>query len=66
MLFVVQALATVLAVVWLILLFMVTTEDWMAAAYARVVDIRLEVARLQKEDEERAAELAKYHGSWRR
>lgn len=62
MLFVVQALATVLAVVWLILLFMVTTEDWMAAAYARVVDIRLEVARLQKEDEERAAELAKYHG----
>ena len=62
MLFVVQALATVLAVVWLILLFMVTTEDWMAAAYARVVDIRLEVARLQKEDEERAAELEKYHG----
>ena len=62
MLFVVQALATVLAVVWLILLFMVTTEDWMAAAYARVVDIRLEVARLQKEDEERVAELEKYHG----
>ena len=41
MLFVVQALATVLAVVWLILLFMVTTEDWMAAAYARVVDIQI-------------------------
>ena len=32
MLFVVQALATALAVIWLVLLFMVTPEDWRAPA----------------------------------
>ena len=62
MILIVQVLATVLAVFWIVLLFMVTPEDWMTAAYARVVDNRLEVSRLQRLDEERAAKLERYHG----
>lgn len=62
MVFVVLVLATVLTVFWLVLFSMVSREDWVAAAYAQVVDNRLEADRLRQQDEERAAELAQYHG----
>ena len=54
--------ATALTVLWLVLLFMVTPDDWVTAAYAQVVDNRIEAERLRLLDEERAAELAQYHG----
>lgn len=54
--------ATVLTVFWLVLLSMVTSEDWVAAAYAQVVDNRIEADRLRQLDKERAEELAQYHG----
>ena len=62
MVFLILIPATALTVLWLVLLFMVTPEDWVAAAYAQVVDNRIEAERLQQLDEERAAELAQYHG----
>nr|WP_302648870.1 type II secretion system F family protein [uncultured Dysosmobacter sp.] len=62
MVFLILIPATVLTVFWLALLFMVTPEDWVAAAYAQVVDNRLEAECLRQLDDERAAELAQYHG----
>lgn len=54
--------ATVLAAVWLVLLFMVNQDDWITAAYAQVVDNRIEADRLRQKDAEREEELAQYHG----
>lgn len=62
MVFLILLLATVLIVFWLALLLMVVSEDWVSAAYAQVVDNRIEIERLKRSDEEKAAELAKYHG----
>ena len=62
MVFLILIPATVLMVCWLLLFFSVTSEDWIAAAYAQVVDNRLEVQRLQALDAERAEQLAQYHG----
>lgn len=62
MVFLVLIPATVLTVFWLALLSMIKPEDWVAAAYAQVVDDRIEAERLRRRDEERAAELAQYHG----
>ena len=56
--------ATVLAAVWLVLLFMVNQDDWITAAYAQVVDNRIEADRLRQKDAEREEELARlndYH-----
>ena len=62
MVFLILIPATVLMVCWLLLFFSVSSEDWIAAAYAQVVDNRLEVQRLQALDAERAEQLAQYHG----
>ena len=40
MVFLILIPATVLMLLWLALLFMVNQEDWVAAAYAQVVDDR--------------------------
>lgn len=62
MIFLVLVPTTVLAVLWLTLLTMVTPEDWVTAAYAQVVDNRFEIERLRRLDDEKAAQLSKYHG----
>lgn len=62
MLVVVLILATALAVIWLLLLNQAGQEDWIAAAYNKVLDNRLEIEKLRGRDVERAEELSKYHG----
>ena len=66
MLIAVMALATALAVVWLLLFFRVDQEDWVTAAYNRVLDNRMEAERLHRQDLEKAEELKKYHGALRK
>lgn len=63
MVFLILIPATAFTVLWLVPLFMVTQEDWIAAAYAKVVDNRIEADRLRQLDTERAEELAQYHGA---
>ena len=62
MVFLILISATTLAALWLFLLFHVNQDDWVAAAYARVVDNRIEAERLRQRDAERAEQLARYHG----
>lgn len=62
MIFLILIPATALAALWLALLFMVNQDDWVAAAYAQVVDNRIETERLRQLDAERAEELTQYHG----
>lgn len=54
--------ATALTAVWFWLLCRVTREDWVTAAYNRVLDTRLEQERLRRRDARRAAALERYHG----
>lgn len=62
MLLVVLAIATVLLAVWLFLLSQVSREDWITAAYNRVLDNRMEEDRLRIKDAVRAEKLEQYHG----
>lgn len=62
MLIVVMALATALAAAWLLLFFKADQEDWVTAAYNRVLDNRMETEQLRRRDLEKAEELKKYHG----
>ena len=55
-------LATVLMLVWLLLLFRVDREDWITAAYNKVLDNRLEADKLREKDAANARKLARYHG----
>ena len=54
--------ATVLTAAWFWLLGQVTREDWVTAAYNRVLDGRLEEERLRRKDARRKETLARYHG----
>ena len=54
--------ATVLAAAWFWLLGQVSREDWVTAAYNRVLDGRLEEERLRRKDARREETLARYHG----
>ena len=62
MAFLILVPATVLIIFWLALLLMVVPEDWVTAAYAKVVDNRMEIERLKRLDEEKKAKLSQYHG----
>lgn len=55
-------IATLLSGIWLVLLFMAGSDDWIANAYAQIVDNRIEIERLRLKDEEREAHLNQYHG----
>lgn len=54
--------ATVLILAWLVLLSMATNEDWIDAAYVKVLDNRQEIEKLRRRDAARAQKLAHYHG----
>ncbi len=54
--------ATLLIAVWLLLLAQVSREDWLAAAYNRVLDDRMKADDLRRKDCARAEKLAQYHG----
>lgn len=51
---IIMALATVLALCWIVLLSMAARDDWLVAAYNKVLDNQLEIARLRmKETDQR-------------
>lgn len=54
--------ATLLAVMWLVLLNMTRQEDWAAAAYNAVLDNRIAMDKLRREDAVRQERLRQYHG----
>ena len=62
MLIAVLAAATALAAVWLVLLGKVSQDDWIVAAYNKVLDNLAMIEKWQLKDEEKRAKLAGYHG----
>lgn len=62
MLIIILVIATLLLAVWLLLLNMVTNEDWSAAAINKVLDNRMEIDRLKRVDAANKNKLAQYHG----
>lgn len=54
--------ATLLAAAWLVLLNMARQEDWAAAAYNAVLDNRIAMDKLRREDAARQERLRQYHG----
>lgn len=62
MLMVVVGLATILLMVWLLLLSMVSNDDWIAAARNKVLDNRQQIDRLHMKDATNAESLRQYHG----
>ena len=62
MLIAVLAVATILTVTWLVLLSSVSRDDWLLAAYAKIIDNRNTVKKLQVKSIENAEKLAAYSG----
>ena len=62
MLIAVVGLATILMVVWLLLLGMVSNEDWIAAARNKVLDNMQQIDKLRMKDAANAVSLQQYHG----
>lgn len=62
MLVIILVLATALAVIWLLLLLQAGQEDWVTAAYNKVLDNRLEIQKFRRQDLKNEEELSKYHG----
>lgn len=54
--------ATLLAVIWFVLLNMSRQEDWVTAAYNAVLNNRMEIAKLRRKDAEAHERLGQYHG----
>lgn len=62
MLILAVGLATMLLAVWLVLLGMVSNEDWIAAAKNKVLDNRQQIDKLRMKDAANAERLRQYHG----
>jgi len=62
MLIAVLSVATILTIVWLVLLGSVSRDDWLLAAYAKIIDNRYAVNKLQVKNIENAEKLAAYSG----
>lgn len=62
MVLIILLIATVLAAVWMFLLFGAAQDDWVVAAYNRVLDNRLRIEKLRRHDLEKEERLSKYHG----
>ena len=54
--------ATLLTVVWILLLFRVTREDWIAAAYCKVFDNYAAINKIRRKDTEKRKKLSGYYG----
>lgn len=59
---VLSVLATALLLLWLVLLFQVTDEDWVMAAYNKVLSNLDAIAALERKDAEKKKKLSQYHG----
>ena len=62
MLVVVLVLATVLMVIWFVLMCAVNRDDWIAAAYNKVIDNLIAIDTLRVKDAGKQKRLAEYHG----
>ena len=62
MLIVIMSFATVLMASWLILLGRVTNEDWLSAAYCKVVDNAATIKKLSMKDKQRREKLKRFRG----
>lgn len=62
MLIIVLALATILAAAWLVLMSMTIKDDWIAAAYNKVLDNLGAINKLRLKDAAKKEKLADYHG----
>lgn len=62
MVLIILIVATVLLVVWVVFLFGAVQDDWVIAAYNRVLDNRLMIEKLRHHDLEKAEKLATYQG----
>lgn len=63
MLIVVVGFATILMAIWLLLLGMVSNEDWVAAARNKVLDNRQQIDKLRMKNAANANRLLQYHGA---
>jgi tight adherence protein C len=63
MLIIVLLLATVMAAAWFALMNMVSREDWITAAYNKVLDNITAIDKLQLKDAKKRGRLAEYHGA---
>lgn len=59
-------LASILTAIWLVLLFGATKNEWLLAAYNKVLDDRLAVEKLERKDALKEAELQQYTGVMRK
>ncbi|GHU93296.1 hypothetical protein FACS1894208_02540 [Clostridia bacterium] len=62
MVYIILAFASILAVVWFILLGMVSEQDWVTAAYNKVLDNREQINKLRLKDASKWERLAEYNG----
>lgn len=62
MLIVILFIATVLLVIWTVLMSLSAKEDWIGAAYNKVLDNILIIDKLRLKDIENAQKLSQYHG----
>lgn len=63
MLIAVVGFATILMAIWLLLLGMVSNEDWVAAARNKVLDNRQQIDKLRMKNAANANRLLQYHGA---
>ena len=62
MLIVILILATAITIVWLALMSMITNDDWIAAAYNKVLDNITAIDKMRLNDVIKHEKLAEYHG----
>ena len=62
MLIIIMVITTALAACWIALLCMAGRDDWLVAAYNKVLDNQLQIQKLRQKDAERLDKLAKDHG----
>ena len=62
MLFVLLSIATLLIILWIILLFRIGYEDWIQAAYAKTFDVHREIKILYLKDKQTSERLNRYSG----
>lgn len=63
MLIIILIVASVLMLIWLILMSKVTEEDWISAAYNKVLDNLTMIDKLHLKDAEKKKKLEEYHGT---
>ena len=54
--------ATAMVIVWFALMCMITEEDWIAAAYNKVLDNNMKIDKVRQKDSLKREKLSNYHG----